>query len=177
MNNSAHDERRCCVRQNRVVLASVADVKLSGGEAGPTGRDLAVNPFSDGDNTNSSPGRARHKPSNHCAGNAGLPPLNLYTRVRIPLCNLAHETGVQRAPAFPAPSSIEGQRRCKARANHATRTRSHDHAIPPTWSRTSERRERRSGIHTPRPSLFCELGDGFRSTIQAGGLGSRLSPR
>jgi len=80
------------VRQNRVVLASVADVKLSGGEAGPTGRDLAVNPFSDGDNTNSSPGRARHKPSSHCAGNAGLPPLNLYARVRIPLCNLAHET-------------------------------------------------------------------------------------
>src|SRR6266702_5975923 len=46
----------------------------------------------DGDKTNSSPGRARHKPSNHCAGNAGLPPLNLYARVRISLCNLAHET-------------------------------------------------------------------------------------
>src|SRR6476659_5465842 len=27
-----------------------------------------------------------------CAGNAGLPPLNLYARVRISLCNLAHET-------------------------------------------------------------------------------------
>jgi hypothetical protein len=36
----------------------------------------------DGDKTNSSPGRARHKPSNHCAGKAGVFPLNLYAHVR-----------------------------------------------------------------------------------------------
>jgi hypothetical protein len=39
-----------------------------------------------------SPGRARHKPSNHCAGKAGLPPPNLSARVRIPLLPHAHET-------------------------------------------------------------------------------------
>ena len=33
------DERRCCVRQNRVVLAPVAGVKLRGGEIDPTGID------------------------------------------------------------------------------------------------------------------------------------------
>src|SRR5712672_761805 len=38
-----------------------------------------------------SPGRARYKPSNHCAGNVGLPPLNLYARVRF-LLPIAHET-------------------------------------------------------------------------------------
>jgi hypothetical protein len=31
------DERRCCVRQNRVVPASVADAKLSVAETDPTG--------------------------------------------------------------------------------------------------------------------------------------------
>jgi hypothetical protein len=36
----------------------------------------------DGDKTNSSPRRARHKPSNHCAGKAGVFPLNLYAHVR-----------------------------------------------------------------------------------------------
>ena len=36
----------------------------------------------DGGKRNSSPGRARYKPSNHCAGNAGLLRLYLYARVR-----------------------------------------------------------------------------------------------
>jgi hypothetical protein len=46
---------------------------------------------SDGGQRNSAPGRARHKPSNHCAGNAGVLRLYLYARVRISL-HLAHET-------------------------------------------------------------------------------------
>ena len=46
---------------------------------------------SDGGKRNSSPGRARHKPSSHCAGNAGVLRLYLYARVRIYL-HLAHET-------------------------------------------------------------------------------------
>ena len=51
-------------------------------------------------------GRARHKPSNHRAGNAGLPPLNLYARVRF-LCALCtRDRGCSAHPAFPAPSSI-----------------------------------------------------------------------
>jgi len=35
---SAQDERRCCVRQNRVVLAPVAGVQAGGGFSSPTGR-------------------------------------------------------------------------------------------------------------------------------------------
>jgi hypothetical protein len=38
-----------CVRQNRVVLASVADVKLTEAKSAQPGADLAVNPFGDGD--------------------------------------------------------------------------------------------------------------------------------
>ena len=52
-----------------------------------------------------SPGRARHKPSNHCAGKAGVFPPNLSARVRIFLLPNAHETaGAARTRSFPAPS-------------------------------------------------------------------------
>ena len=86
----APDERRCSVRQKRVVLAPVAGVKL------PVTDPIQPECFShqaggDGDKTNSSPGRARHKPLSHCAGNAGVFPLNLYARVRFSH-NFAHET-------------------------------------------------------------------------------------
>src|SRR5439155_23169314 len=93
------------VRQNRVVLASVADVKL------PVARSIqpdrsAIKPAATVTKTNSSPGRARHKPSNHCAGNAGVFPLNLYARVRI-LCNFCtRDRGCSVHPAFPAPSFL-----------------------------------------------------------------------
>jgi hypothetical protein len=55
----------------------------------------------DGGKRNSSPGRARHKPSNHCAGNAGMLRLYLYARVRL-YHHLLH-TGprVQQAPGIP----------------------------------------------------------------------------
>src|SRR6266702_6238835 len=58
----------------------------------------------DGDKTNSSPGRARHKPSSHCAGNAGLPPLNLYARVRFFAQFCTRDRGCSAHPVFPAPS-------------------------------------------------------------------------
>ena len=54
-------ETGCCVRQNRVVLAPVAGVKLSGGEVNSTELDQPGS-ANDGDKTNSSPRRARHKP-------------------------------------------------------------------------------------------------------------------
>jgi hypothetical protein len=66
------DERRICVRQNRVVLAPVAGVKpaeVCKAQPGDASRQFA----GDGGKRNSSPGRARHKPSNHCAGKAGCP--------------------------------------------------------------------------------------------------------
>jgi len=103
------DDWRWSVRQSRVVLAPVAGVKLAEAvriQPGSTGRQSG----SDGGKRNSSPGRARYKPSNHCAGNAGLLRLYLYARVRISR-HLAHETaGASRRPAFPAPSIFGGTR-------------------------------------------------------------------
>jgi hypothetical protein len=55
----------------------------------------------DGGKTNSSPGRARHKPSSHCAGNAGVFRLYLYARVRFFAHGLHTRPRVQRAPGIP----------------------------------------------------------------------------
>ena len=104
---SAQDERRCCVRQKRVVLAPVAGVKLAEVvriQPGSIGRQSG----SDGGKRNSSPGRARHKPSNHCAGKAGCSPLDLYARVRTSLCILHTRPRVQRAPGLPCALSRRG---------------------------------------------------------------------
>ena len=97
------------VRQKRVVLAPVAGVKLAEAvriQPGSLGRQSG----SDGGNRNSSPGRARHKPSNHCAGKAGCSPLDLYARVRVLFAQLHTRPRVQRAPGLPcALSSWRGQ--------------------------------------------------------------------
>jgi len=59
----------------------------------------------DGDKRNSSPGRARHKPSTHCAGKAGRFRLHLYAAVQFPDASRAQRTaGASRHPVFPAPS-------------------------------------------------------------------------
>jgi len=88
--HGVQDVRRCSVRQNRVVLAPVAGVKLPVAHSIQPDR-LSHRAGSDGGKRNSSPGRARHKPSNHCAGNAGVFRLYLYARVRISLHH-AHGT-------------------------------------------------------------------------------------
>jgi hypothetical protein len=97
-----------------------------GGEFGPTGsrRHQAGR---DGGKTNSSPGRARHKPSNHCAGNAGVFRLYLYARVRISMHTLHTRPRVQRAPGIPCTLRFrkEGTRSSKPRAQCVARTRSH----------------------------------------------------
>src|SRR5438876_9415203 len=62
----------------------------AGGEVDPTG-SISHQAGSDGGKTNSSPGRARHKPSSHCAGDAGVLRLYLYARVRTSTY-IAHET-------------------------------------------------------------------------------------
>ena len=74
--------------------------QAAGGEFDPTG-SISHQAGSDGGKTNSSPGRARHKPSNHCAGNAGVLRLYLYARVRIYLCTLHTRPRVQQAPGIP----------------------------------------------------------------------------
>ena len=51
-----------CVRQNRVVLTPVAGAKSAVANSDPTGLSSRLKSADDGDKTNSSPGRARHKP-------------------------------------------------------------------------------------------------------------------
>src|SRR5437868_12219336 len=80
----------------------------AGGEVDPTG-SISHQAGSDGGKTNSSPGRARHKPSNHCAGNAGVLRLYLYARVRT-LLHIAHETaGAASTRHSLLPLSFEGK--------------------------------------------------------------------
>src|SRR6266576_1216173 len=64
--------------------------QVAGGEVDPTG-SISHQAGSDGGKRNSSPGRARHKPSTHCAGDAGVLRLYLYARVRTSTY-IAHET-------------------------------------------------------------------------------------
>ncbi len=99
----------CCVRQNRVVPTPVAGAKLSVAISIRPDRS-AIKPAATVTRRIPSPGRARHKPSSHCAGNAGLPPLNLYARVRISLCNLHTRPRVQRASGIPCSLYDRGDR-------------------------------------------------------------------
>jgi hypothetical protein len=60
-----------CVRQNRVVLTVVATVKpFADAAVASTGAMPATFARAREARTNSAPGRARHKPSGHCAGKA-----------------------------------------------------------------------------------------------------------
>ena len=111
----ARDERWRRGRRSRVVLAprrwrQVREKFLTG----------------DGGKKARSPGRARNKPVNHRAGKAGLPPLNLYARVRFFVHFCTRDRGCSAHPAFPAPScSFRGCHRRKARAHRAARMRTH----------------------------------------------------
>jgi len=96
-------------RQRRVVLAPVAGVKLAEADRIQPG-SLGRQSGSDGGKRNSSPGRARHKPSNHCAGKAGFSPLDLYARARTSLCHCTRDRGCSAHPVFPAPSLFRGTR-------------------------------------------------------------------
>src|SRR5437773_9421843 len=62
-----------------------------------------------GGKTNSSPGRARHKPSDHCAGNAGVLRLYLYARVRNLTQTLHTRPRVQQSPGIPCSLCFEGK--------------------------------------------------------------------
>jgi hypothetical protein len=97
--------------------------QAAGGDFDPTG-SISHQAGGDGGKRNSSPGRARHKPSNHCAGNAGVPRLYLYARVRISLHSCTRGRGCSKHPAFPAPS-FEGRNFSKPRAQRAARRRDH----------------------------------------------------
>jgi hypothetical protein len=96
-----------------------------GGDIDPTG-SISHQAGSDGGKTNSSPGRARHKPSNHCAGNAGVLRLYLYARVRTSSCTLHTRPRVQQAPGIPCSLCFEGKEfQQSSGAIRAARSRSH----------------------------------------------------
>jgi hypothetical protein len=116
--HGAQDDRRCSVRQNRVVLTPVAGAKLPVVNLIQPDR-LSHQAGSDGGKTNSSPGRARHKPSNHCAGNAGVLRLYLYARVRILMHTLHTRPRVQQAPGIPC--SLSGGTRFKQTSGSLSR--------------------------------------------------------
>jgi hypothetical protein len=120
--HGAQDDRRCSVRQNRVVLAPVAGVKLPVANLIQPDR-LSHQAGSDGGKRNSSPGRARHKPSSHCAGNAGVLRLYLYARVRTLCAICTRDRGCSKHPAFPAPSVLRERNFSKPRARSASRER------------------------------------------------------
>jgi hypothetical protein len=82
--------------------------QAAGGAFDPTG-SISHQAGSDGGKRNSSPGRARHKPSNHCAGNAGVFRLYLYARVRFLLRTLHTRPRVQQAPGIPCSLPFEGR--------------------------------------------------------------------
>ena len=122
--HGAQDDRRCSVRQNRVVLAPVAGVKLSVANSVQPDR-LRHQAGSDGGKRNSSPGRARHKSSTHCAGDAGVLRLYLYARVRNSLHHCTRDRGCGKHPAFPAPSVGRERNFRKPRAQCVARMPTH----------------------------------------------------
>ena len=104
-----------------------------------------------------SPGRARSKPYSHCAGKAGVFPLNLYARVRLCLRTLHTRPRVQRAPGLPcALCSQGGASRCKPRAQRVARSQN---CIQPSLPATNAKRlrkgaKRRSNPSVPRVALW-----------------------
>jgi hypothetical protein len=102
--SSARHERRWLAYGKSVwswqPVAGVKPAEVCNARPGEASRQFA----GDGGKTNSSPGRARHKPSTHCAGNAGVPRLYLYARVRLFYHHCTRDRGCSKHPAFPAPS-------------------------------------------------------------------------
>jgi hypothetical protein len=105
----ATDERHCCVRQNRVVLAPVAGVKSAEVFLGPTGPDKAFNPLTTV--TRRIRRRGEHGISRKtiAQGRRNAP--------TVPVCSCAlaivfctRDRGCSKHPAFPAPSSLGAKR-------------------------------------------------------------------
>ena len=115
------------VRQNRVVLApGVCAPSVAVMRRPDRARASAIRKAT-GAIVHRSPGRARHKPSNHCAGKAGMSWLHLYAAVQLLTTQNSHS-----GPRVPAgsrsslrPLSFQRVRQVsKARAKCAARLRS-----------------------------------------------------
>jgi hypothetical protein len=104
--------RGCCGRRSRVVLASVADVKLAEAASSQPGFDRPSIRSATVTKRNSSPGRARRKPLKPLRGESRVISGVLVVTI---VCLLPMHTGCGCSghPAFPAPSPFRGQRFCK----------------------------------------------------------------
>jgi len=127
-----------CKRRTAKSCGSGAATVASSRVVSPTWRRWQETPLT---------GESTYKPSNHCAGKAGMSRLYLSNPCAFFATHCTRCCGRSRRPAFPAPSARwEGQRDAKPRAIHAARIRT---LVPQVQlsSRTSEHRERWSGTH------------------------------
>ena len=105
----AHTTGVTCVRQNRVVLAPGVCAPSLAVMRRPDRARASVICKATGAIVHRSPGRARHKPSNHCAGKAvcwASPVCRCADSCRYPSHSGPWVPG--RHPVFPAPSDIGG---------------------------------------------------------------------
>src|SRR6266536_287257 len=117
-------EDGCCVRQNRVVLAPVAGVKLA--EAKSTQPSL-ISPHPPTTVTRGIRRRGEHGISRKAIAQ-GMPETasaELYARVRILRTILHTRPRVQRAPGIPCSLFVGGTTKCKAGIIHVARRRSY----------------------------------------------------
>ena len=105
MADRGDDEGRC-VRRSRVVLASVADVKLVDAR-GVLPDFERTSSTGDGDKRNSSPGRARRKPLKPLRGECRVSGVPVVTAVCLTPCTRA--AGAAATRRFPAPSFLLGE--------------------------------------------------------------------
>ena len=72
------------------------------------GATLAVSPADNGGKKGRFPGESTYKPSNHCAGKAGMSRLYLSNPCAFFHYHCTRRCGRSRRPAFPAPSDLRG---------------------------------------------------------------------
>ena len=98
-----------CVRQNRVVPAVVATVKSCGCGIGANRRGAGEFRKTREARRNSAPGRARHKPSDHCAGKAvcSAPPV-CCCAVSLRYTFAQQTAGARSAPGLPCALCFKG---------------------------------------------------------------------
>src|SRR5215470_1388091 len=143
---SSAGRERGSVRRSRVVLAPrpwrYVGGKFAADNGGKKGRF---------------PGESAYKPSNHCAGKAGMSRLYLSNPCAFFLYFSTRCCGRSRRPAFPAPSVQERDNELASPGQIMSREYLRPFEI--VWanslsSRTSEHSERRSGTHNHRTRFY-----------------------
>ena len=134
--HGAQDDRRCSVRQNRVVLASVADVKLPVANWIQPDRS-AIKPAAmeaKGIRLQGELGISRQTIAQ------GMPACSGCTCMLVcalPRAHCTRDRGCSKHPAFPAPSRLRERKFSKPRAPRAARTPTHIQLSSPEGGRSS----------------------------------------